>query len=362
MKKTSILLTATLGFGLLFTSCGNSLKNKTLTLDYKEDKVSFKFEDESNVTVSFDNLSGKGTYSYNPDAKTVIVNSDSNNSDEIHSIVFAVKDNKLEFLEKIDEEETSVEGWEGRRKYGLYSNDLNEIINYASALGYSYYIDDGKELVAELTSSTEVRKIQSEVTIWIDLFDNKLSITQDLGRVDNDDSFRIDMCKTDELKSEIEDTKDRHIHDSYLFDYDAETYLIETLGTETTYYAPYNLVSSYEGPWVPKGNPVGQKFTVSGKWEPHLKGFFVYNGYQDRYKPDLYEKNSRLKTLKVTCLETGDSDILGIPDNKGRITCDISQILPKENSDNITLECEILNVYSGYKYNDLCITAITPYF
>ena len=74
------------------------------------------------------------------------------------------------------------------------------------------------------------------------------------------------------------------------------------------------------------------------------------NGYQDPNHPDYYEKNSRVKKIKVTNTDTQKSRSLIVKDIKNEQTFDISDLGKGQDYD-----IEIQEVYEGNKYKDSCI-------
>ena len=74
------------------------------------------------------------------------------------------------------------------------------------------------------------------------------------------------------------------------------------------------------------------------------------NGYQDRNHLEYYDKNSRVKCLKVTNMLSKKSKTITVKDIK-----ELQRFSIKELGAGNEYKFEILDVYSGNKYNDLCI-------
>ena len=129
--------------------------------------------------------------------------------------------------------------------------------------------------------------------------------------------------------------------------YYATSYLTEGKTT----YEPEHLQQKDGLPWA-SGNGSGIGDVISIKEFEHktpttLK---IMNGYQDPNHPDYYEKNTRVKKIKVTNTDTQKSKSLIVKDIKNEQTFDISDLGKGRNYD-----IEIQDVYEGNKYKDLCI-------
>ena len=105
-------------------------------------------------------------------------------------------------------------------------------------------------------------------------------------------------------------------------------------------------------PWVEgvPGNGEGEYITFSG----NCTYIYLFNGYVSYSKPYLYERNSRIKKIKITTT-TGNGtkvfffNLFDTP-NPQKIN------LGERVTDDIKLE--ILEVYSGSKYQDTCLNAL----
>lgn len=70
-------------------------------------------------------------------------------------------------------------------------------------------------------------------------------------------------------------------------------------------YEPQNLSSRHGLPWAPAGgNGVGEHVNIRTDIRSNLYLMF-YNGYQSIEKPYLYEQNSRVKRIRISCKNTG---------------------------------------------------------
>lgn len=117
-------------------------------------------------------------------------------------------------------------------------------------------------------------------------------------------------------------------------------------------YPPSNLYWDFLGkPWVEgvPGNGIGEKLFIPAV---AVKNIFISNGYIDFLRPDLYEKNSRLKKIKIIDTENDTEFIKELDDTP----CP-QRIEFKDNKDR-QIEIEILEVYKGTKYKDTCVNFI----
>lgn len=88
---------------------------------------------------------------------------------------------------------------------------------------------------------------------------------------------------------------------------------------------------------------------------------YVMNGFVDSKREDLFLKNSRVKKIKLTNIKTGSWKVVGLyGDGAALSQIDVRSLAFTEEAN--ILEIEMLEVYSGTKYNDLCIQAIIPCF
>ena len=133
-------------------------------------------------------------------------------------------------------------------------------------------------------------------------------------------------------------------------------YKAENLGKFA--YAPGDHYSSFawnfEGkPWVEgvKGYGIGEKITLSTK-EPFHE-LSILNGYVCPQKPELYKKNSRIKTFSVKDLDNNQEYIFNLED-----VVEFQYFALRRNTKNI--ELTIKDVYKGEKWDDTCVTAIIP--
>lgn len=137
--------------------------------------------------------------------------------------------------------------------------------------------------------------------------------------------------------------------------YSASSFLIEGV----TVYSPENLFSENGLPWASaNGYGIGDKIQIKTTATKNIKLAF-YNGFQSKEKQYLYKANSRAKRIKVSCIESNYSNVVELKDSPEKQLISISNGI---NSDHeyVTLEIEILEVYPGEKYKDLCIQAIIP--
>jgi hypothetical protein len=124
-------------------------------------------------------------------------------------------------------------------------------------------------------------------------------------------------------------------------------------------YGANNLSSIGGLPWASaNGYGIGDKITVNMGSSPN-NCIFVINGYVSNDRPDLFTVNSRAKEIKLTNLNNGRSKKMTVEDSNNLQVFGISDLSPIFRLDkNTRLEIEILSVYPGTKYKDLCIQSI----
>ena len=116
-------------------------------------------------------------------------------------------------------------------------------------------------------------------------------------------------------------------------------------------YKPEHLQYKDGLPWASgNGNGIGDVISIREFEKENPDELRIMNGYQDKAHPDYYEKNSRIKTLKVTNAETGKSMSVTVKDEREPQSFQLGE-LGAGNAFNI----EVVDVYPGNKYDDLCI-------
>lgn len=83
-----------------------------------------------------------------------------------------------------------------------------------------------------------------------------------------------------------------------------------------------------------------------------------YNGFQSKNRPHLYAQNSRIKELKVTNLDNKKSFLLSLDDTPTAQNISLGQLLPSQGDCVGRFEFEILDVYKGSLYKDVCLQAL----
>ena len=104
-------------------------------------------------------------------------------------------------------------------------------------------------------------------------------------------------------------------------------------------------------PWAEgvDGNGIGEyiQFDKAGS-----EGVYLINGYVSMDRPDLYEKNSRIKELAVTGLTSGTTKDVYLLDSAK------PQYISLEDFQDETIRITIKSVYEGTKYTDTCISGL----
>ena len=129
--------------------------------------------------------------------------------------------------------------------------------------------------------------------------------------------------------------------------YHSTSYLTEG---DTTY-EPEHMQYKDGLPWASgNGKGIGEVISIKEFENKNPSVIKLLNGYQDKNHPDYYEKNSRVKKIKITNTDTKKSKTIKVKDRKEEQLFQIDDLGPGQNYD-----IEILDVYNGKKYDDLCI-------
>ena len=254
----------------------------------------------------------------------------------------------------------------------LYNNKMLGTISYSSDLEECYYYSD-KEKTKEVFYSRKNNDYSLFNTQYIlrnGIFYEKNVDGNETYKLTDDNKYEINYSY-EGLKSEYEFVKDYYCTDinqicvlwllrndvnsfllPYLFckldrAYHATSYLAEG----STTYEPEHLQQKDGLPWASgNGSGIGDVISIKEFEHKNPTTLKIMNGYQDPNHPDYYEKNSRVKKIKVTNTDTQKSKKLTVQDIKTEQTFDISAL-----GNGRTFEVEILDVYGGSKYKDLCI-------
>lgn len=136
---------------------------------------------------------------------------------------------------------------------------------------------------------------------------------------------------------------------------DTSSYYVET----NRQYKQSNLLSfNTFNPWVEgaKGNGIGEYVVFDQKaGSPYLNQLIISNGFVSYDKPYLYERNNRIKTLRIHSADFSIDIYVELEDNPNLQFVDLNQFKTNEN-----LFFEIFEVYSGTHYQDTCINFIVP--
>lgn len=134
--------------------------------------------------------------------------------------------------------------------------------------------------------------------------------------------------------------------------YTASSHLIEDDGS--TVYDSDNLHHAGNLPWASAyGKGIGDIITINLGKERKTALHFI-NGYTFAERPDLYAKNSRLRSARVTNRANGRSLVLDVADVGDEQLFDLSSLFDDSGNMNC-LDFEVISVYPGSKYDDLCI-------
>ncbi len=291
-----------------------------ITLDKKNDYIS----SSPNVTDTYllQNINGKWTLFYEKQI--------------LGYFNYSNKDNKCIFIDfETNDEEVFCEQKNG--KYILYFN-----IPYEYSLKNNVYYREGLDL-----------NIQSEITY--DFKNEKYTIETDVEGLKSKSIFIKEYYCTNFEQiclMWIACYDFGNVLLPYLFckldrAYHSTSYLTEG---DTTY-EPEHMQYKDGLPWASgNGKGIGEVISIKEFENKNPSVIKLLNGYQDKNHPDYYEKNSRVKKIKITNTDTKESKTIKVKDNKEEQLFQIDDLGPGQNYD-----IEILAVYPGKKYNDLCI-------
>ena len=137
--------------------------------------------------------------------------------------------------------------------------------------------------------------------------------------------------------------------------YSSSSFLTES----KTMYKASNLRNIIGLPWASgKGYGIGDKIVINLDVRSDLS-FAFYNGFQSEQRPYLYEANSRVKKVRITCRQTKKTVLVDLKDTNKKQIISLDEIID-DYGEVVDVELEILDVYPGSKYKDVCIQAILP--
>ena len=249
---------------------------------------------------------------------------------------YSDKDNKFIFIDyETNEEEVFYE-----QKNGKYILFFNIPYEYSLKNNIYYKVSLNSNIKLEITYDFKNEKYNIETTV--EGLKSKSSFTREyycthfeqiclmwIVRYDfGDDLLPYLFCKIDRA-------------------YHSTSYLTES----TTPYEPEHLQRKDGLPWASgNGKGIGDIISIKEFEHENPETLIIMNGYQDVNHPDYYGKNSRVKALKITNRQTKKSKTIAVSDTKEE-----QRFSLKELGKGGEYELEILDVYNGSKYDDLCI-------
>ena len=249
---------------------------------------------------------------------------------------YSDKDNKFIFIDyETKEEEVFYE-----QKNGKYILFFNIPYEYSLKNNIYYKVSLNSNIKLEITYDFKNEKYNIETTV--EGLKSKSTFTREyycthfeqiclmwIVRYDfGDDLLPYLFCKIDRA-------------------YHSTSYLTES----TTTYEPEHLQRKDGLPWASgNGKGIGDIISIKEFEHENPETLIIMNGYQDKTHPDYYGKNSRLKALKITNRQTKKSKKIAVSDTKEE-----QRFSLKELGKGGEYELEILDVYNGSKYDDLCI-------
>jgi hypothetical protein len=244
--------------------------------------------------------------------------------------------NEYEFTTSRDHEKTRIEIPESSLQETYYQDNEqyveqgNYSITYKQELPYVNFVSN-----SEFTYKSQLGALWNER--WLYLYDNNQLLFQP------DDGLRFGGCVPEVISVRTS---------SYLTEgtvkYDGQNFI--------------PLSQKELKPWVAnKGaNGIGEWIELiihKEEWQFAVSSFFISNGYVNFNRPELYGNNSHVKKIQVICTEAGIDATYELEDTPNLQTIR----LPKEiNTETITVQFQILEVYPGSRWGDICINMIVP--
>jgi hypothetical protein len=142
------------------------------------------------------------------------------------------------------------------------------------------------------------------------------------------------------------------------FSWDNWIYTASSYLKERNMEYPANNMAEEQGlPWASaNGYGIGEKLVIDMVSKPSNK-LLLINGFISNEKPNLFNDNSRLKQIKIVNLNNKRNKTVLLKDTKDPQIIDIGELQPGEGT---KIEIEVLSVYEGSRFKDLCIQAILP--
>jgi hypothetical protein len=115
-------------------------------------------------------------------------------------------------------------------------------------------------------------------------------------------------------------------------------------------YSAENLNKINGLPWAVSGYGYGEKITIK---KANINTIYISPGFVSSIRPDLYRANSRPKKIRLT-VEEKFSFLFDLQDQPDYQTIK----LPNDLTQNDTLIIEIVDIFMGAKYSDVCVNSI----
>lgn len=146
--------------------------------------------------------------------------------------------------------------------------------------------------------------------------------------------------------------------DNLFFDdryFSTDSFLKEQTKNGTIEYTEKNLfIESIPKPWVEgeEAYGIGVKINSPIINDPSSGERFltISNGYVSYRRPELYEMNSRVKTIRIRDIESGKLKDVTIPDSPNMFRIPLYDTITRGG-----IEIVILDVYKGTRFKDTCI-------
>lgn len=220
-----------------------------------------------------------------------------------------------------------------------------------------YYVQDLEEITRESGGGFyEISSIDNLYEIFYEIFqfqENLYSFEYMTKQSDNECDLRI-VYKSKQYDGEAKDDfisqkpiQRERVGNSMITDIDVSSYKADYPILDA--FDAYLDTMWIEGVW---GNGIGEAITIKLDEAHNINGITIYNG--NKINRDLYEKYSRVKTLRIT-FSDGSQRQFELDDTFYE-PCQVNFINPVRSN---SLKIEILDVYEGSTYQDTCISEIS---
>lgn len=251
---------------------------------------------------------------------------------------------------------------ENQIEASIFKNSINYIINSKTKefiCKYEYKTGDSGGYFITYATQAEY---DSDLNLnWYSVWEDKIVIKNFSGHFNNDtDLDKKNLIILYTYNKTLAQLIYPLCFSSKVTEYSFNNYSSSSFLTEgKIVYKADNLHDIAGIPWTSgKGYGIGDKIVINLDVRSNLS-FAFYNGFQSEQKTYLYKSNSRVKKMKITCIQTRKSVLIDLKDTNKKQIILLDEIID-DYGEVVDIELEILDVYPGSKYKDVCIQAILP--